>query len=189
MRAGETLVRRGDAGSAMMAVLAGEVRVELPDARGEAQVLRVLKAGEVFGELSLFDGKPRSADVVAVTQGRLLVIERAAVLGLMQDDPDFALRVAAVLCERLRATTAQLESLRFQDAGQRICAYLLQCQLEAGRNRIDITQAALAQIIGATRETVNRKLSEFELSGILLRRPGRITLLDLGRLRAQLGSA
>jgi CRP/FNR family cyclic AMP-dependent transcriptional regulator len=188
MVAGETLCHQGDAGTTMMAVLEGLVRVELPGAPGTTQVVRVLKAGEVFGELALFDGMPRSADVVAATNGRLLVIERASVRALMQSDVAFAERVIAVLCERVRATTAQVNSLRFQDSGQRLCAYLLQRLGEAGLRHIDITQARLAEIIGATRETVNRRLSELEAQAAIARTPGRITVLDPAKLHAHIAA-
>jgi CRP-like cAMP-binding protein len=186
MRAGETLFQRGDPGTSMMLVLAGEVRVELPDFSGAHLVLQVLRRGEAFGELALFDGKPRSADVVAVTHGRLLVLERAAVLDRMQAEPGFAIRVAEVLCDRLRRTNAKLEALRFRDAGQRICLFLLQQHQETGVSNLDITQAALAEIVGATRETVNRRLAEMEAAGAIARKPGRITLLDRSLLQARL---
>lgn len=186
MRRDQVLFQRGDAGSSMMAVLEGEVRVELRDLAGANHVVRVLRRGEVFGELALFDGKPRSADVVAATNGRLLIIERAAVLGLLEADAGFAIRVLGVLCDRLRTTTAQLEAIRFQDAGQRICKALLQLAVETGQQRLDITQTALAELVGAARETVNRRLAELEEAGALARAPGRITLLDAAMLEARL---
>ena len=186
MRNGQMLFQRGDAGSSMMAVLEGEVRVELRGLAGANHVVRVLRKGEVFGELALFDGKPRSADVVAATNGRLLIIERRAVLGLIEADPGFAIRVLGVLCDRLRTTTAQLEAMRFQDAGQRICKVLLQLAAETGQPRLNITQTALAEIVGAARETVNRRLAELEDAGALARAPGRITLLNAEILEARL---
>jgi CRP/FNR family cyclic AMP-dependent transcriptional regulator len=185
MRRGETLFQRGDPGMSMMAILAGEVRIVLPSASGQDQVLNLLPAGSVFGELALFDGKPRSADAVAATNGRLLVIERAAALRLMERDPGFARRVLEIVCLRLRATIAQLDSLLFQDVSQRICLYLLQCHAERGQSRIDITQSALGQIVGGARETVNRRLRGLEADGLIALSPGRITITGLDRLAAK----
>jgi len=189
IHAGETLFQRGDPGASMMVVMKGEVRVELPDTSGANLVLHVLRTGDAFGELALFDGKPRSADAVAGTNGRLLVLERNAVLALMRKEPGFAIGVVAVLCERLRRTNAKLEAMRFRDAGQRICQVLLQQEEETGRRNIDITQAALAEIVGTTRETINRRLTEIEISGAIAREPGRITILDRGMLRDRLKGA
>jgi len=186
MRAGETLCHRGDPGMSMWVVLEGEVRLELPDFSGTALVLRTLRAGEAVGELALFDGNPRSATVVAVTNGRLLALERRAVLKLMQTEPGFAIRVVEVLCERLRQTNARLEAMRFRDAGQRICLFLLQREQEHGVKRLEITQAALAEFVGATRETINRRLTELESAGAIKREPGRITILSSAMLRARL---
>jgi CRP/FNR family transcriptional regulator len=104
----------------------------------------------------------------------------------MRREPDFAIRAAAVLCERLRRTNAKLEAMRFRDVGQRICLFLLQQEEEMGRKILDITQAELAEMVGATRETINRRLTELESAGAITREPGRITLLDSAMLRARL---
>ena len=182
MRVGETLFQRGDPGLSMMAVLVGKVQIALPAASGETQVLNVLGQGAVFGEIALFDGKLRSADATAATNGRLLVIERDAILRLMKRDSGFAGRIVETVCARLRATLAQLESMVFQDATQRLAAYLLHQAEEQGVPRIDITQSALGQVVGATRETVNRRLRELEVQGLIALTPGRVTIIDRYRL-------
>jgi CRP-like cAMP-binding protein len=188
MRAGETLFQRGDPGVSMMAILAGEVRIVLPSEDGQDQVLNVLTQGAVFGEIALFDGKSRSADAVAVTNGRLLVIERAATLRLMEQDSGFAHRVVEIICARLRATIAQLDSMVFQDVNQRLVVYLLQRHDERGLARIDITQSALGRVVGSARETVNRRLRDLETQGLIALSPGRITILDRARLAALVAS-
>ncbi|MHB1305228.1 MAG: Crp/Fnr family transcriptional regulator [Acidiphilium sp.] len=182
MRAGETLFQRGDPGVSMMAILAGEVRIVLPGVAGNDQDLNVLGPGAVFGEIALFDGKTRSADAVAATNGRLLVIERAATLRLMERDPAFARRVIEIVCLRLRATLAQLDSMVFQDVGQRIAAFLLQRHEERGLSHVDITQSALGRIVGSARETVNRRLRDLEAQGLIALSPGRIVIRDPARL-------
>ncbi len=184
MRAGETLFQRGDPGVSMMAILAGEVRIVLPNEDGQDQVLNVLTQGAVFGEIALFDGKPRSADAVAVTNGRLLVIERMATMRLMERDPGFAHRVVEIICARLRATIAQLDSMVFQDVAQRLATFLLQHCDDRGISRIDITQSALGRVVGSARETVNRRLRELETQGLIALSPGRITIIDRARLAA-----
>jgi CRP-like cAMP-binding protein len=178
MQRGETLFRRGDPGTFMLAVLAGEVRIALTGAAGRDQVLRLLKAGDVFGEMAMLDSRPRSADAVAATNGRLLVLERRDLLARMQHDPDFALRLLAILCDRLRATSAQLEGMLFHDSATRLAASLLGMATGRPQPRVDITQGALGEVIGATRETVNKKLREWEEQGWVALTPGRVTILD-----------
>jgi CRP/FNR family cyclic AMP-dependent transcriptional regulator len=151
-------------------------------------VLNVLTQGAVFGEIALFDGKSRSADAVAVTNGRLLVIERAATLRLMEQDSGFAHRVVEIICARLRATIAQLDSMVFQDVNQRLIVYLLQRHDESGTPRIDITQSALGRVVGSARETVNRRLRELETGGLIALSPGRITIINRPRLAALVAS-
>lgn len=185
MRAGEVVFRRSDPGSSMVAILSGEVRIVLPGANGRDQVLRVLRAGEVFGEVALLDGRARTADVVAETNGRLMIVERRDLLHILTDDPDFALRIITLLCDRLRTNNWLLEAMLFQDSAARLASTLL--TLAAGRPglRLDITQRALGEMVGSARETVNKKLREWQAAGILALEPGRVTVLDQAALRRQ----
>ena len=111
MRPGETLFRRGDAGAGLIAVLAVWVRIVVPAENGKDIVLNTVRAGEVFGEIALLDGRPRSADAVALTDGRLMTLERRDVLPLLPTHPTLALAVIEILRERLRQTSSQVEEL------------------------------------------------------------------------------
>jgi CRP/FNR family cyclic AMP-dependent transcriptional regulator len=191
MRGGEVLFRRGDPGTTMLIILVGEVHIVLPSSDGREQVIRVLQAGEVLGELAVLDGGSRTADAVAKTNGRLLVVERADLTDLLRNDPGLALALMTILCQRLRTATWMLESILFHDTAGRLASTLLiLCQGTAGR-RLDITQGALGERVGAARETVNRKLREWQGAGYIALEPGRITVLDVTGLRklAPLGAA
>jgi CRP-like cAMP-binding protein len=178
MRRGEVLLRAGDPGDSMMAILLGEVRIMLADAQGRDQIINTLGVGAVFGEMALFDGRPRSADVVAATNGRLLVIERGPVQALLASDPRFAARVIEILCGRLRDTLVQLDAMLFQDVATRLATSLLGFAHGARPRRVDMTQAALGQAVGASREIVNKRLRAWEAAGIVGLSPGRVLLLD-----------
>jgi CRP-like cAMP-binding protein len=178
MRRGEVLLRAGDPGDSMMAILLGEVRIMLADAQGRDQMINTLGAGAVFGEMALFDGKPRSADVVAATNGRLLMIERGPVQALLANDARFAGRVIEILCGRLRDTLVQLDAMLFQDVATRLATSLLGFAQGAKPRRVDMTQAALGQAVGASREIVNKRLRAWEAEGIVGLSPGRVLLLD-----------
>jgi CRP-like cAMP-binding protein len=189
MRRGDTLMRAGDPGTSMMAVLAGEVRVVLPGVAGRDQTVKTLGAGAAFGEIALFDGKPRTADIVAATNGKLLVIERVAVQRLMARDPQFGVRVIEMLCARLRDTLVQLDAMVFQDVAGRLATSLLSLAQGRAPRHLDMTQAALGQLVGASREIVNKRLRGWEQAGILALSPGRIVLLDETRLSQMLPGA
>jgi CRP/FNR family cyclic AMP-dependent transcriptional regulator len=177
MRRGEVLMRAGDPGSFMMIVLTGEVQVILNAVSGREQTINTLGPGAIIGEISLFDGKSRTANVVAVTNGRVLTIERAAMQRLIVADAQLGLRVIEMLCGRLRETMLQLESLLFQDVAARLAASLI--SLGQGKpKRLDITQSALGNLIGASREIVNKRLRQLEREGIVALSPGRVIVLD-----------
>ena len=184
MRAGDTLFRRGDPGTTMVLIITGQIRIVVPGPGGREQVIRVLQPGEVVGELSLLDGRGRSADAVAQTNGSLLVVERRDVLEAMRLNPDLALTILTILTERLRATSWMLAAMSFHDAGARLAIILLTLAQQRAGRRVDMTQSALGERVGATRETVNRKLREWQTAGIIALEPGRITVLDPAALRS-----
>lgn len=178
MRSGEVLFRRGDAGSSMLVIVAGQVRIVLPGSAGREQVLRVLRPGEVLGELALLDGGSRTADAVAETNGSLLVLERRDLMPMLRADAELSLGVLGILCGRLRATDWLLEAILFHDTATRLASTLLMLSQHRAGGQIDITQGALGERVGAARETVNKKLREWQAEKILALEPGRITVLD-----------
>ena len=183
---GEWLFRRGDPGDYLLVVLAGELRVSVSGVDGREQILRTLGPGDVVGEIALLDGRPRSADAVAVTRVRLLVVDRRSVLNEIAHNGEFALALMRLLCNRLRATSSALEAMLFHDSGTRLAAALL--QLSGGREgaRVDLTQSQLGEIVGAARETVNKKLRSWEKEGVVTLSPGRIIVKSLAKLTALL---
>ena len=183
---GEWLFRRGDPGDYLLVVLAGELRVSVSGVDGREQILRTLGPGDVVGEIALLDGRPRSADAVAVTRVRLLVVDRRSVLNEIAHNGEFALALMRLLCNRLRATSSALEAMLFHDSGTRLAAALL--QLSGGREgaRVDLTQSQLGEIVGAARETVNKKLRSWEKEGVVTLSPGRIIVELLAKLTALL---
>jgi CRP/FNR family cyclic AMP-dependent transcriptional regulator len=183
MRRGEFLVRRGDPGTTMLIIVVGQIRIVLPSSDGREQVLRIMQPGEVLGELALLDGGTRTADAVAETNGRVLVVERDDLTAVLRNDPDLALALMTIICERLRTATWLLESMLFNDTAGRLASTLLILTHGKSGERLDITQGALGERVGAARETVNRKLREWQAAGVIAMEPGRITVLDAMALR------
>ena len=175
--AGREIFAQSDEGSAMFAVLAGQVRLVVGGADGREHVLRMVGPGDVFGEIAVLDGLARTADAVAATRCRLLVLERRRLLAMLADCPDLAINLISVLCERLRATSAQVEGLLFHSLSKRLADVLLDLCAARGGTTIDITQTELGQLTGVTRESINKKLRAWQAAGLVSLQPGRIVVL------------
>ncbi len=180
---GTKIFLQSDPGTALYALLAGQVRIVVGGADGREHVLRLAGPGEVFGEISVLDNQPRTADAVAATRCRLLVLERRSLLALMAQQPAIALNLIGMLCEKLRATSAQVESLLFQGLPQRLANVLLDLLAARKGNTIDITQSELGQLTGVTREWVNKKLRAWQAAGLVALQPGRVAVLQPDLLR------
>jgi len=175
---GEAIFLQSDPGSALFAVIAGQVRILVGGADGREHVLRLAGPGDIFGEIAVLDSQPRSADAIAATNCRLLVLERRRLLALLEQQPAIAINLLAVLCDRLRATSAQVEGLLFHSLPKRLAMVLLDLLGARKGNAIDITQTELGQMTGATREWVNKKLRAWQAAGLVCLQPGRIIILQ-----------
>src|SRR5260370_10265029 len=131
-RHGDVIFHKASPGTGMMAVLHGQVRISAPSPDGREIVLNMINAREVFGQLALLDGKDRTADAVAQTDCERLVIERRSFVPFLKSNPEVALRLLAVLCERLRRTTEQVEDMLFRDLPSRLAKKLLSLAATSG---------------------------------------------------------
>jgi CRP/FNR family cyclic AMP-dependent transcriptional regulator len=129
-------------------------------------VFNLLGKGDIFGEIALLDGHPRTADATAVTDCALYVIERRDFLPVMREEPEIALRLIEILCSRLRRTTEQAEEVMFLDLQSRLAKALMRLvdADTAGKRerKISITQKDLGYIIGISRESTNKQLRLWE---------------------------
>ena len=132
-RRGQMILQRGDDGSSMMAVLRGRVRISFFSGEGKEVTLNVVNPGEIFGEMALLDGQPRSADATAIEETLLLVVERGQFMRFLRQNDDLYLRLLAVLCERLRQTSMALEDLALFDLPVRLARVLLKLAEDYGR--------------------------------------------------------
>ena len=182
---GEVIFEKGSPGQGLMAVLSGRVRISSPSPEGREIVLNIIHAGEIFGEIALLDGKERTADATAMEACELLILERRDFVPFLEKHPDICLRLIAVLCERLRRTTEQVEDVLFLDLQARLAKTLLHLVDAHGQPVANgvalgtkLSQRDLANMIGASRESVNRQLSLWEEDGLISRDRGAITILD-----------
>src|ERR1700761_3590383 len=112
---GESICRLDDQGDSMMAVVVGTVRISLPAAKGREIILADLQSGELFGEIALLDGKPRSANAAALTNCELLVLERRDVLPFLERSPTACLNLMQLLCARIRRSDERMAEIAFFD--------------------------------------------------------------------------
>ena len=187
---GDQIFAKGDPGNSMMAVLKGRVTISAPSPDGRQVVLTVMREGDVFGEIALLDGHERTADATAMTDCELLVVPRRSLLALLERRPDLCLDLLLVLCERLRQTDEQVEDLAFLDLEARIAKVLVRlAEQDEGQPPtrpvgVKISQRALGERVGGSRESVNKHLQELKRSGIIALEKGSIVIRDLEALAA-----
>ena len=188
---GETLVRRGEPGTSMMILVQGRLRVGATSAEGREITLGLLGPGSVLGDMSVLDGKPRSADVIAISSGLALVLERSVVLPFLRARPELLFRLLLILCDRLRRADAALEDLALASLAVRLARTLLLLAVEHGSAgpggtliRLHLSQGDLATLVGATREPVNRQLRRWREEGVVGEQDGYLVLVKPEALRA-----
>jgi CRP-like cAMP-binding protein len=186
---GSQIFAKGDPGNSMMAVLRGRIIISSPSLDGRQVVLTVFRDGDVFGEIALLDGKERTADATAMTDCELLVVPRRSLLALLERRPDLCVCLMVVLCERLRRTNEQVEDLAFLDLEARIAKVLIRLSEENGDGStaatpagVKISQRALGELVGGSRESVNKHLQDWKRSGIIAVEKGAIVIRDLEAL-------
>jgi len=186
---GDRLFDEGDAGDRLYVVLEGKIKLTRAASDGRENLLSVLGPGEMFGELSLFDPRPRTASAVAITDARLAALAHADLLSWLTGRPDVALHLLRALAQRLRRANDVMADLVFTDVPGRVAKALLDLADRFGEPQgdglqvhHDLTQEELAQLVGASRETVNKALADFAARGWLQLSAKSVLLLDAERL-------
>ena len=185
--AGEVVFREGDASNTCYIVRSGRARAVREHADGRQLALATFGAGEIFGELAMFDDERRSATVEAVEPLETLAILGNDLRRLMLQRPQLAIALAAALSRRLRATNERLASQSFQTVQSRVATVLGQLVEQEGAGRTDVpitvTQAEVAQLAGSSRESASRFLAVLERAGVISQGRGRLTVHDPEALR------
>lgn len=176
--AGETIFHMGSPGSSMMAVLSGQVRISISSPEGKELLLAIIQPGEVFGEIALLDGKPRSADAVAMSACSLVVLERRDVLVFLERSPEAWLRIVEVLCERFRENTQHAAEVSLLQLPARLAKALLRMADEGTAGGKPLSQRDLGNLVGAARESVNKCLNDWQRRGVIRIDDNAIAIVD-----------
>ena len=190
--AGEEIFAKSSPGQNMMAVLRGTVRISSVSPAGKEIVFNLIDEGQIFGEIALLDGGERSGDATAVTDCDLLVLSRRNLMPFLENHADICLQLIKILCQRLRRTSEQLEDVLFRHLESRIAKALLQLAERSGRRDLrgasldlHLSQRELANIVGSSRESVNKQLQNWHRAGLIDLAKGAIVIRDaaaIGRL-------
>ena len=189
-RRNETIFHQGDPGDSLFIVEEGSVKIVLPSPEGEeGAIIATLGRGDFFGELALLDGAPHSATVVAVEPTQALVLGRAAFERLVDTDSGLRNALFAGLVAELRRLTGHVEELHFLDLPGRLARRIVRLAQETDPdNRGEVrlawpyTQSDLAAMIGGTRQTVNRLLSDFAERDLIRFEKDVLIIPDVDRL-------
>lgn len=186
----EVLFHEGDPGDRLYVIVEGKVKLGRTSGDGRENLLAILGPGEMFGELSLFDPGPRNATATAVSDAVLIGLGSEDLVTWLTGRPDVSRQLLRALARRLRRTNENLADLVFSDVPGRVAKALLDLSERFGRPtddglRVahDLTQEELAQLVGASRETVNKALADFASRGWLRLEARAVVLLDIDRLR------
>ena len=190
----EDIFNKGDPGDCLYGVLSGRVRIYSASPEGNEIMLNVMETGELFGEIAILDGRPRTASAAAMERADLLRIHRDHFLPYVKANPDLIVRMLSLVCDRLRWTTSTIEDTAFLSFPARIAKRLLflvdHHRRPEGRDiTIPISQHDLGQMIGASRETVNKQLALWRSAGILDTARGALVIRNPDALRELIGCA
>ncbi|MBP7971810.1 MAG: Crp/Fnr family transcriptional regulator [Candidatus Nanopelagicales bacterium] len=186
---GQILFHEGDRGERLYIITDGKMKLGHTSTDGRESLLAVLGPGELLGELSLFDPGPRTATATALTDVSLMALAHVALRPWLTGRPEVAEALLAALARRLRRTNEQMADLVFSDVPGRVAKTLLELGEKFGRQlpdglhvTHDMTQEELAQLVGASRETVNKALADFAARGWIRLESRSVVLLDTERL-------
>jgi CRP/FNR family cyclic AMP-dependent transcriptional regulator len=192
LKRGAAIFSKGDPGNSLVAVIRGTVKISISSAEGRSAILNLIGPGEIFGEVALLDGLARTADATANTNCEIFVIDRREFLPFVRTQPALAMKFIELLCARLRWTSDQVEEVILQDLAGRLASALIRLtekhKLAPGGRTIAITQQEISEMVGMTRESINKQLRAWAARNWVRLEHGAIVVLDTESLQALAGS-
>jgi CRP/FNR family cyclic AMP-dependent transcriptional regulator len=162
LKRGATIVSKGDPGTSLFAVISGTVKISVSSTEGRNAILNFIGAGEIFGEIAVLDGQARTTDAIANTNCEIFIIDRRDFLPFVRSQPALAMKLIELLCKRLRWTSDQVEQIILQNLPGRLASALIRLtekrKLASGDRTIAVTQQEISEMVGMTRESINKQL-------------------------------
>ena len=186
----EMVVREGTQGTALYVVLIGYLKATTLSPDGKETLLSVMGPDEVIGELSVLDGQPCSANVIALEPVTLATIDRAPLLQVLGESPQLSIRLIEVLAQRLRHVSRRCGDIASMNVCSRLAAALVSLAEKHGLSEdggvcipVKLSQQDLGNMVGATRESVNKLLRHWTESGLLRQEGGRMVIMNFEAMR------
>jgi len=190
LKKGQTLFRKGDEGSSLYIIKQGTIKIVLPSRLGDEVIVTIFSEGDFFGEMALFDGKPRSADALAMESSKIYMLSRNDFLLFLQSNISAMKSILSQLTNRLRNTDDFLESTCFLSVSARLAKKLLDLTESYGQKDgdsvyidLNLTQKELGDMIGSTRESINKELKILRDKGLITMQENKIQIIDMTRLK------
>lgn len=191
LKPGQPLFHKGDEGTALYILRKGTIKIVLPSRIGDEIIVTILSDGEYFGEMALLDGEPRSADAIAIDASQVVILRRNDFLLFLQSNLNAMKSILALLSRRLRSTDEMLEDTCFLSVSVRLAKKLVELAASHGSQAADktihieltLTQKELGDMIGATRESINKELRTLREKGLIKKEGNNIRILDMDGLK------
>jgi CRP/FNR family transcriptional regulator, cyclic AMP receptor protein len=182
LKRGAAIFSKGDPGNSLYAVMKGTVKISISSPDGRSAILNLIGEGEIFGEIALFDNHARTADASAHTNCEIFAIDRRDFLPFVRSQPTLAMKFIELLCMRLRWTSDQVEQVILQDLPGRLANALVRLtekqKLAPDGRTIAITQQEISEMVGMTRESINKQLRVWAGRNWVRLEHGAIVVLD-----------
>lgn len=166
LKKGSVLFHKGDTGTKLYAVCAGVISINSVSKEGNDVILNLIFPGEIFGEITFLDRGPRTADALVIEDSEVMEVERQDFSQLIREYPEVSTRLMEILCARLRRTSEQVEDIVFLNLAHRLAKALLHLYQRSSSNEapviLHITQHEISEMIGASRESTNKQLRQWE---------------------------
>jgi CRP/FNR family transcriptional regulator, cyclic AMP receptor protein len=194
LKRGASIFSKGDPGNSLFAVISGTVKISITSPDGRTAILNLIGPGEIMGEIAVLDGAPRTADATANTNCEIFLIDRRDFLPFVRSQPALAMKFIELLCARLRWTSDQVEQVILQNLPGRLASALIglaeKRKIEPASRTIAITQQEISEMVGMTRESINKQLRSWAARNLVRLEHGAIVVLDVVALRelAEAGS-
>jgi len=188
----QSIFFQGDRKTDLMVVLSGRVKLGATSADGRELLASILEPGDMLGEISVIDGRPRSYDATAISPTELLIVHRQDMIPFLKKRPEICISWLAILCERLRRSEKLVQETVFLGVEARLARQLLGLARAYGRKQgkgifldVKLTQRDLANLVGMTRESINKQLCRWRREGVIAFRGKQYTIFDFSALERE----
>jgi CRP-like cAMP-binding protein len=184
------ILSENESGTALYVLIEGKVKISRHSSDGKEVILTILGDSDFFGEMSVIDGLSRSANVIAMEDSRLLIIQRSEFLELLHNHPEVSIALLEELTQRLRAADIKIKALSLKDSDGKVATVIMQLAEDMGMIKNGVVeieklpyQHDLANMAGTSRETISRTLSSFAKKGLIEHEGSRLRILDYNKFK------